>query len=68
MKLRRYAVTVMDNWTPMRTFWTLDGAFRWYNEFISGAHLHFWYGGRWREIQFRAEHALEQSAPQKQEG
>lgn len=25
-RLRPYCVTVMDNWTPMRMFWTLKGA------------------------------------------
>ncbi len=28
MRLRKYAVTVMDNWTPSRLFWTLAGARR----------------------------------------
>lgn len=50
MKLKRFAVTVMDNWTPMREFWTFDGAYRWYWEFTSGAHLFWWRGNRWAEI------------------
>jgi len=28
MKFRRYAVTVMDNWTPRREFWRLKSARR----------------------------------------
>ena len=29
MVLRRFCVTVMDNWTAMRRFFTLYGARRW---------------------------------------
>ena len=25
MRLRKYCVTVMDNWTPLRLFWTERG-------------------------------------------
>ena len=28
MKLRRWCVTVMDNWTPTREFFTMRGALR----------------------------------------
>jgi hypothetical protein len=50
-RYRRYAVTVMDNWTPMRLFWTLNGARRWHQTFISGeAHMFHWDGHSWREL------------------
>lgn len=26
MRLKKYAVTVMDNWTGVHTFWTEEGA------------------------------------------
>lgn len=44
MRLRRYAVTVMDNWTPMRLFWTLRGARRWCGELWWADHVHLF---RW---------------------
>lgn len=48
MKLKRYCVTVMDNWTPTRTFWTERGAAKWWAKFQPGvAHLHKWYNGTW---------------------
>lgn len=50
VKLRRYAVTVMDNWTPMRVFWTLRGA----TTFAAGhpgyAHIFRWSGGAWQRV------------------
>jgi hypothetical protein len=45
MKFKRYCVTVMDNWTPTREFWTLEGAERWQRSFVAGAHLYRWSGG-----------------------
>lgn len=47
MKLRRYCVTVMDNWTPMRTFWTLEGAKKFYREHRSCANVFKWDGEAW---------------------
>ncbi len=47
MKLRRYCVIVMDNWTPTREFWTLQGALRWYDKHHGAAYLYEWMGGRW---------------------
>lgn len=47
MRLRRYAVTVMDNWTPMRTFWTWSGARRFYYEHHASANFYEWHGGEW---------------------
>jgi len=50
MTLRRYCVTVMDNWTPMREFWTLHGAIEHWSRYRdSGGHLFVWSAGRWRE-------------------
>jgi len=46
-RLRRYAVTVMDNWTPMRTFWTLAAARRFAARHAACAHLFHWRGGGW---------------------
>lgn len=54
---RHYAVTVMDHWTPMRFFWTLDAARRWRDTFnLNGpdrgpAHLYKWTAERgcWQE-------------------
>ena len=50
MKLKHYCVTVMDNWTPMRDFWTFNGALACRNEHLAAAHLHQWFNGRWVEI------------------
>lgn len=52
MKLRRYCVTVMDNWTSTREFWTLSGARRWRNSQRAAAHTHlfWWLDGRWVEF------------------
>jgi len=50
MTLRRYCVTVMDNWTPMREFWTLRGAIKYWSRYRnSGGHLFVWSAGHWRE-------------------
>lgn len=48
MRFRKYAVTVMDNWTPMRTFWTLEGA-RKFAVKHSG-NVFVWIGYNWAEI------------------
>lgn len=51
MKLKRYAVTVMDNWTPMRTFWTLAGARSWRARLnFSYTYLYRWESGMWFEV------------------
>lgn len=50
MKLKHYCVTVMDNWTPTREFWTYKGALAFRNEHASCAHLHQWFSGEWVEI------------------
>lgn len=50
MKLRRYAVTVMDHWTPMREFWTFEGAKKFYKDHSSCAYLYQWLDGVWREV------------------
>lgn len=48
MKLRRYCVTVLDNWTPKRHFWTRRGAERWMYCFAGYAYLFAWDGKEWR--------------------
>jgi hypothetical protein len=50
MKLRRWCVTVMDNWTPTREFFTLGAALRW-RLLHAPAHLFKWEDGGWREIE-----------------
>ena len=50
MKLRRYCVTVTDNWTPTRLFWTKTGALMWLARFPAGAHVYTWAKGEWREM------------------
>ena len=50
MKIKRYCVTVMDNWTPMRDFWTYKGALAFRNEHLACAHLHQWFNDRWVEV------------------
>jgi len=47
MRLRRYAVTVMDNWTPMQTFWTFQGANKFYLEHRTCANVFKWEDGVW---------------------
>lgn len=51
-RYRKYAVTVMDHWTPMRLFWTLRGAKKWRATILSGSHLYHWsdMADRWMEL------------------
>ena len=53
MKLRRYCVTVMDNWTPRREFWTLGAALQFAVVHMPNSHLHVWNrgAGTWNEMQ-----------------
>lgn len=44
---KRYAVTVMDNWTPMRTFWTLAGAREFAKQHYGYSYVYAWRDGRW---------------------
>lgn len=48
MQFRRYVVTVMDNWTPLRLFWTLKGALRWLPQ--TTGYLYWWDGKSWRHL------------------
>ncbi len=48
MKFRRYCVTVMDNWTLTRMFWTLEGAKRFYMEHRSCANVFKWERDKWQ--------------------
>lgn len=50
MRFRKYAVTVMDNWTPMRMFWTYRGARNFFNHHWQIAHLFTWWDGSWHEM------------------
>lgn len=47
MKLKRYCVTVLDNWTPMRTFWTLEGAKAFYRKYRECGNVFQWDDGEW---------------------
>jgi len=47
MQLKRYCVTVMDNWTPTRDFWTLSGAHKFYREHMEYANVFKWDGEAW---------------------
>lgn len=48
MIFRRYCVTVMDNWTPTRCFWTRKRADEWCDE--HRGHLFVWNGREWQKI------------------
>lgn len=50
MKLRRYCVTVMDNWTPARVFWTYANAVTFYRLHQGCANLFHWERGGWQKI------------------
>jgi len=47
VRLRKYAVTVMDNWTAMRTFWTYEGARKFWLAHSAVAYLYRWSDGKW---------------------
>lgn len=49
---RKYRVTVMDNWTGMRHFWTLRGAHTFANR-TPGAHIFVLTILGWHELKFR---------------
>ena len=51
MRLRKYCVTVTDNWTPTRDFFTLGSALRYAVEHDVAAHLFIWRKCQWNEIQ-----------------
>lgn len=50
MRLRRYCVTVMDNWTPLRMFWTLRGAEKFATRHPGYAYIHLWRAPGWIQI------------------
>lgn len=57
----RWCVTVMDNWTPRREFWTLRRALQFYRKHDTCAHL--WYRPRGKWIEVRADrHGVEHEA------
>jgi hypothetical protein len=41
--LKRYCVTVMDCWTPLRLFWTRDAAIRWRDKIGKAANAYRWH-------------------------
>lgn len=45
--LKRYCVTVNDNWTPLRLFWTLEGAKGFYKKHRNCANVFRWNGVQW---------------------
>lgn len=47
MMLKRYCVTVNDNWTPMRKFWTLEAAIKFYRPHREYANVFKWRDGGW---------------------
>jgi hypothetical protein len=47
MKLKRYCVTVMDNWTPMQNFWTLEGAKKFYKQHRDCGNVFKWEDDAW---------------------
>lgn len=56
MKLKRYCVTVMDNWTPTREFWTLAGAKRHWLKHAKSSHLFKWQDGKWMKLSYIGEY------------
>lgn len=42
MRLRRWCVTVMDNWTPLRVFWTRAAAEKFMERHPNCSHLYRW--------------------------
>ncbi len=48
MKLRRYCVTVLDNWTLTREFWTLEGAKNFYKQHRASGNVYRWEFGDWQ--------------------
>ncbi len=47
MHLRRYCVTVSDNWTPTRFFWTRRQMAHWFWKFGNIAAAFEWDGEKW---------------------
>lgn len=52
LSLKRYCVTVMDCWTPLRLFWTRAGALRWRDKIGNHAFAYQWHRkiGKWIEM------------------
>lgn len=50
--LKNYCVTVMDNWTRMRLFWTRGAAIKWRDSIGLHAHAFHWNSneGLWIEM------------------
>jgi len=54
VKLKRWCVTVMDNWTPTREFWSLGGAMAHFAEHQPASYLYHWSPalGGWSKVVF----------------
>ena len=48
MVLRRYKVTVMDNWTPMGMFWTMRSALAFLDKHPKSGNLYVWNNKEWQ--------------------
>lgn len=53
MRLRHYCVTVMDNWSPTKEFWTFGAALAYAAKHGHASHLFVWHGPAkvWHELQ-----------------
>ncbi len=56
MKLRKYCVTVMDNWTPTREFFTKAGAERHWRKHAPVSHLFIWKDGLWLRASYQGDY------------
>lgn len=50
MRFRRYGVTVTDNWTSMRTFFTYEKACMYAYQWGIHAHVYHWRKGKWVSV------------------
>ena len=60
MQLRRYCVTVMDNWHLTRYFWTLRCAVRHRNKFPGYGFLWIWDGREWQADGYMSKEQIAQ--------
>jgi hypothetical protein len=61
---KNYCVTVMDNWTPLRLFWTRDGALKWRDKIGPHAYAYRWHSNirQWIEMSRGPADMAEQEA------
>lgn len=48
MRLKRYCVTFSDNWTPIKYFWTLEGAKKVYRQHRGYSNVYVWNEYGWK--------------------